>query len=218
MPFDDYPAAHSMDTNWFAVDGEGRVGLFQSGMDGAYPSAAYGGGDLHQGSGPELAEILRQLRTAQEDADQDDWETVEFVRAGLYVFESSDGDDSNPPVMIHENSLAFPYILRHRPEQPLHIGQVSPRLATLLRAVRLPASRFGATQTVQPAGQVPGETWYSYSAVLVAYLDEDGLTIRPIPGQEDRFARFCRDLIEDFPEDAARLVFDPPLKSDGVAP
>jgi hypothetical protein len=30
MPFDDYPAAHSMDTNWFAVDGEGRVGLFQS--------------------------------------------------------------------------------------------------------------------------------------------------------------------------------------------
>ena len=36
MPLDDYPAAHSMDTDWFAIDGEGRVGLFQSGQDGAW--------------------------------------------------------------------------------------------------------------------------------------------------------------------------------------
>jgi len=34
----DYPAAHSMDTDWFAVDAYGRVGIFDSGEAGAMPS------------------------------------------------------------------------------------------------------------------------------------------------------------------------------------
>ena len=33
----DHPAAHSMDTHWFAVDSQGRVGVFDSGEDGAVP-------------------------------------------------------------------------------------------------------------------------------------------------------------------------------------
>jgi hypothetical protein len=214
MPFNDYPAAHSMDTNWYAVDAEGRVGLFQSGQDGAYPSDAYGGGSLHDAPGPDLDDILRELLGLHQEEDLDDSEVVDrLVRAGVYVFEASDGEPASPPILIHENSLAFPYTLTHRPDQPLHIDQVPPELAARLRAVRLRASRFGASPNVQPAGQAPGSTWYSYTAVLVAYLDEDGVTIRPIPGQEDRFAGYCRDLLADFPEDTARLVFDPPLKN-----
>lgn len=34
----DYPAAHSMDTCWFAVDMDGRVGFFQTGEAGACPT------------------------------------------------------------------------------------------------------------------------------------------------------------------------------------
>ena len=37
---DDVPAAHSMDTSWFAVAAEGRVGLFDTGEDGALPLEA----------------------------------------------------------------------------------------------------------------------------------------------------------------------------------
>lgn len=33
------PAAHSMDTDWFAVDAYGRVGVFTSHEAGAMPSA-----------------------------------------------------------------------------------------------------------------------------------------------------------------------------------
>ena len=33
----DFPAAHSMDTTWFAVDREGHVGVFDSGEPGAVP-------------------------------------------------------------------------------------------------------------------------------------------------------------------------------------
>jgi hypothetical protein len=34
----DFPAAHSMDTTWFAVDADGCVGMFDSGEGGAVPS------------------------------------------------------------------------------------------------------------------------------------------------------------------------------------
>ena len=34
----DYPAAHSMDTQWFSVDAEGHVALFDSGIDGPVPA------------------------------------------------------------------------------------------------------------------------------------------------------------------------------------
>ncbi|MGP1384908.1 MAG: hypothetical protein ACTS2F_15180 [Thainema sp.] len=33
----DYPAAHSMDTEWFAVDADGNIGLFDSSEGGAVP-------------------------------------------------------------------------------------------------------------------------------------------------------------------------------------
>src|SRR5215468_7860598 len=33
----DFPAAHSMDTTWFAVDRDGHIGVFESGEPGAVP-------------------------------------------------------------------------------------------------------------------------------------------------------------------------------------
>jgi hypothetical protein len=38
---EDIPAAHSMDTEWFAVDADGHVGLFETGEDGAYPEEGW---------------------------------------------------------------------------------------------------------------------------------------------------------------------------------
>lgn len=42
----DYPAAHSMDTTWFAVDANGEVAAFVSGEMGAVPLAGQMEGDL----------------------------------------------------------------------------------------------------------------------------------------------------------------------------
>src|SRR3954463_4742679 len=39
-PDADYPAAHSMDTGWFAVDRDGHVAYFYSGEAGAVPADA----------------------------------------------------------------------------------------------------------------------------------------------------------------------------------
>ena len=38
---DDFPAAHSMDTQWFAVDKNGLVGYFSTGSAGAVPMTAH---------------------------------------------------------------------------------------------------------------------------------------------------------------------------------
>lgn len=35
----DFPAAHSMDTTWFAVDADGNIGMFDSGEGGAVPES-----------------------------------------------------------------------------------------------------------------------------------------------------------------------------------
>lgn len=40
MSSNDFPAAHSMDTAWFAVDEDGNVARFETGEDGAVPAAA----------------------------------------------------------------------------------------------------------------------------------------------------------------------------------
>lgn len=41
----DYPAAHSMDTTWFAVDAEGYIAMFDTGEGGAVPEDALRGED-----------------------------------------------------------------------------------------------------------------------------------------------------------------------------
>lgn len=35
----DFPAAHSMDTEWFATDADGNVAIFWSGEEGAVPKS-----------------------------------------------------------------------------------------------------------------------------------------------------------------------------------
>jgi hypothetical protein len=65
------------------------------------------------------------------------------------------------------------------------LGYCGPDLKDILRQLLgLQQEANLADSKMVGAGQVPGSTWYSYSAVLLAYLDEDGGTIRPIPGQE----------------------------------
>ena len=47
---DDFPAAHSMDTTWFAVDGKGNIASFASGEAGALPYDARADGDVGIGT------------------------------------------------------------------------------------------------------------------------------------------------------------------------
>jgi hypothetical protein len=62
----DFPAAHSMDTDWFAVDRDGHVGYFDTNEPGAVPTLIYHGG----APGFDLFDVL--LETATVGAPLDD--------------------------------------------------------------------------------------------------------------------------------------------------
>ena len=62
-PEADYPAAHSMDTTWFAVDQDGHIAVFDSSEDGAVPNAAATGGGAAEPSFDTF--FLQAMRTVR---------------------------------------------------------------------------------------------------------------------------------------------------------
>jgi hypothetical protein len=74
----DFPAAHSMDTIWFAVDSDGHVAVFETGEPGEVPTTAYVGED------PEalIDRVAAQLPKADPILDLDGWRAANY---GLHV-------------------------------------------------------------------------------------------------------------------------------------
>jgi hypothetical protein len=60
MSTPDYPAAHSMDSAWFAVDRTGLVALFETGEAGAMPESAVTLYDPGMGDDDTVGEALRE--------------------------------------------------------------------------------------------------------------------------------------------------------------
>lgn len=60
MSDEDFPAAHSMDTEWYAVDKDGNLGHFRTGEAGAAPDSALAGQDDPEG-GVSLSAVIRSL-------------------------------------------------------------------------------------------------------------------------------------------------------------
>jgi hypothetical protein len=94
----DFPAAHSMDTTWFAVDRDGHVACFDSGESGAVPSRAFAGDE-----GYELRQRLGQLLPAGQAAfDLAGRQTPGREREGQ---EHAHGHGLNYPVLMFLRSL-----------------------------------------------------------------------------------------------------------------
>jgi hypothetical protein len=188
----DYPAAHSMDTTWFAVDRDGRVGMFDSGENGAVPQAAQM--DLRR---DELLLVLRGGPPGTGPEFANPWE--EAARLGVFYYAAND---------YPELPLEEPYPLVFRAQKPLHVDSLPPKYRKLIRAIRFEAVRFEDSDRVQPVEHVKCAFWNRKQAF--AYLAADGVTVRPIPGRERSFAVFCFELRRDCPEVAARLRFEGP--------
>jgi hypothetical protein len=206
--FEDYPAAHSMDSAWYAVDERGQVALFQPGMDGASP--------FHDGRiQPErvATAILSMVGSRPDETEEDLENRVErdvdaaHASSGLYVYTYPEDDWSEQFL----NTVALPYRLTHQPDQPLHVDQLPPNVRAEMESISLPGVHFGGGAVVQPVGVASGVPWYSYTAELSAYLDLDGVTVRVIPGREDHFSQDLDVLVSNLGEEASRLRFDPPL-------
>jgi hypothetical protein len=183
----DYPAAHSMDTTWFAVDEVGHLGVFHSGENGHVPDLA----EIDDLAG----DLWRRLHPNQ--ADEHFWELDDQEVAnqlGLYCF--AYGSEFDP---------IGTYGLLGRPETPLHVDQLPPELRKRWRGLRLKVD-FTQLSDLQPLEH--GYCSYWYEEDRVAYLASDGKSVRPIPGMEDRFAEFCSRFREEHPEQAKDMIFE----------
>jgi hypothetical protein len=182
---DDFPAAHSMDTQWYAVDQDGHIAVFVTGENGHVPTAARDDDILWQ---------LQQIREPQTERQQADDLASQY---GFFSYEYE---------MAWHGAVA-PYYRSIVPENPLHIDELPPELRRRCKAVRFEAVAFAQSQQVQPLDCVACHFWGSWQT---AYLCGDGKTVRPVPGKEADFAEFCREARADDPDWAARVVFDGP--------
>jgi hypothetical protein len=189
---EDFPAAHSQDTEWYAIDQHGHVAVFESGENGHVPEEAQ--------NQYLLDELWRfQHPEEGEDAYHDTGELVSHF--GVFYF--TYGDDFDP---------IGPYNRAVVPDKPLHVDQLPPQLRKRCKQIRFESLAFYRAEYVQPLEFFPCVFWYSDR---VAYLCGDGKTVRPIPGQEDAFADFCRELQSRQPDWAKTLHFEMSRPEEG---
>jgi len=179
----DYPAAHSQDTYWFAVDRHGHVGLFDTGETGPLPTDW----DLDQDESSEtmnrLFLLLQSLRKPSPPGRQGG---VGADGAALGVFVYSYGDGYEQP------AVAFIWDVYRReeaPADPIHVDQLPPEFRNLLKRFPLDVV-FADSERVQPFEHLKCGGWGDD----IAYLRTDGTTVQVVPGQEKAFAKFLKSL------------------------
>jgi hypothetical protein len=202
----DFPAAHSMDTTWFAVDKDGHVGLFFTCEDGHLPLAA-ARTDAHDLLG-RLWALRRKAGRASGGEPENHYDLGRedmASRLGLFYYRHRDdvpvGDDQ---ILIGR------YLRLVVPKEPLHVDQLPADLRGGCQTVHFEKAVFAGDQHLQPMDAYPCTMWNPEGAV--AYLSADGTTVRPTPGHESQFEDFCARLREEFPEYAAKLRFEAPPK------
>jgi hypothetical protein len=185
----DFPAAHSMNTDWFAVDADGRVGLLRSGALGHAPEGAEDGTRF-------LADLWR-LQGGTGDAPR--YYPPELIgQLGLFCYDYSGWREFYLTVGT--------YTCHAVPSDPLHIDQLPPQIRSEAQRFRLDKVLFPHNETIQPLEFYLCD--FRYKESRVAYFGSDGRTVRPIPGREDTFREYCEELRREHPEQARGLHFE----------
>lgn len=155
----DCPAAHSMDTTWFAVDDEGFVAAFDTGEDGALPVRAAAGAEAgNYDAWPLDALVIARLLLDEEQLDwSDDWQptrdlhVVAVLAEGIRELEDLDEDF----FVVHE---AEPRMLASR-------QRISPARLEQLRA---------SSEVTRVVGQdAASELFYDRSGPMYRFSNND---------------------------------------------
>ncbi len=185
----DFPAAHSMDTTFFAVDAAGHVAFFSSGEALPVPRGASQESPFDQfaqvpGIPPELAnpESIRSLHYA-----------------GLFCYGADEGG------LLPLHSFYVRYQRFGIPKTPLHVDQLPPKARKLVRQYLLEELCFAESDKIQLLEHLDCLVWTEEAP---AYLCADSKTVKPLPGKEKDFARFAEKMCQDYPEETKGLYFE----------
>lgn len=178
----DYPAAHSMDTIWYAVDINGAVGIFNSGETGPVPQSAVR---------REHGDVPRLLRILGGDCDDDDFDMQEALQAagdlGLYVYE----------VITWECDFLDTYERIAVPKRPLHLDQLPPKLRKNFAKCTLSTIDFAKEEELQVVALVACDLYWDEA---VGYFAPGHKEIRPIPGKEKEYQAAMSALRRENPD------------------
>ncbi len=167
----DYPAAHSMDSTWFAVDEDGHVAVFDTGEGGVAPTSdAFPMGGEAGGRNPlEPADVFLELIAARATTDaalaavlaeRDPWRAS--LEQGLWQLEDDEAADLAGWLGVFHyacvDQLAVPYTREVPVAAPVHLDALPPALAERLRRATLPL-RFAATPVLAPGEHVEVVGW-----------------------------------------------------------
>jgi hypothetical protein len=188
----DYPAAHSTDTHWYAVDSAGHVAVFWTGENGHLPvNSGYR-------DESELMEHARQPGAPDHPEQLDPEEGSRYL--GVYMYSYADYH------LLMYQGVVPAYLRDLAPKEPLHIDQLPPHLRAECGENRFD-TRFDQTKSLQPLEFVECTGW---NPSYIAYLCGDGKTVRPARGHESEFAAFVQDLCKREPEATKGVIFDGP--------
>lgn len=174
----DFPAAHSMDSSWYAVDKDGFVAYFDTGEDGPMPNRCYS---------PEMGDHF-------EDMDVDDLEEMGLSRSDII-----DPSHLPDPKRLYSYSASDEYGVGGRyqrescPKKPLHIDELPPDVREALGQARFDTLAFAQTEYLQPMELTESTSWGP------AYMSSDGKTIRPVAGREKEYKELMKEIADDFP-------------------
>jgi hypothetical protein len=195
---DDFPAAHSMDTEWYAVDSQGHVAVFDSSENGHAPLGITDGDAFY-----ELAEVWYSARDYSRPHPLLGLSKPEMAaRLGLFYYEYTDEFD---PIA--------PYRRAASPTSPVHIDQLPPRVRHECSRLWLVETCFADARLLQPLEHWECDFWYKESRY--AYLSSDGITVRPLPEMVPEFAAFVERFRKEDAGRAAHLRFEGVKDADG---
>jgi hypothetical protein len=201
----DFPAAHSMDTHWFAVDARGQVALFYTDEPGF---TLAGAAEVDSFETHKLVELARALGEEEppgvEDDDVEDWDEFLEGLAGQGIYYYRYADTSGDP-----DPLLSPYALWIAPGQPLHLDQLPPDWRAQFAKCRLGLVQFGADEQVQPLDHSSDEP-VAYVEDACAYLSGDEKVVRAIAGREEAYLEFREEYADQMKAQREGLRFEEP--------
>ena len=192
MP-EDFPAAHSMDTTWFAVDAVGHVGVFETGEDGIVPEGAL------TGTGYRLGQFLEQIPLVEEPPVRKRGQRANpydhHICRGMYVYSYGGGED-----------LWWPYDRERVPTTPIHLEELPPAARKLFTEVRFLKVNFAECAVLQIAEHASCRGHIDFNIPEpTSYLASDGKTLCPIP-------------IVEFDPNAFAMMFEAQRESPTILP
>lgn len=215
----DYPAAHSMDSTWYAVDADGEVAAFDTGEGGCVPEGSFPmGGEMSSAASHNLDdhELLAYALHARARHDErlrsmlppETADLVEILGGG-----GGEAWDLVQPLLRSagvwtyacDEPIATPYLRQGAVARPLRLDDFTDELKRRFDGARLPV-RFRDAPVLAPGEHASVEAWGA------TWIDRDGRA-HPTAGREDEFEKERAEIAEL--TDSLRLEAEPAEAFEG---